>query len=146
MQFPKGRIDSLTAHLVKKCPALSLQDRQRAILQFHELPNLAPLSADVANAMNAMQRALQNEQTTVDLPFAPRQGMSALETLAEVSRQRLDLNGQNTNLHGGASGRRLSVASVGQPTGFTADDFLVEDDKRHVFADSSGFDPSSKFP
>ncbi|KAJ9647753.1 hypothetical protein H2199_001527 [Coniosporium tulheliwenetii] len=132
-KFPKGRIDSLTAHLVKKCPALSLQDRQRAILQFHELPNLAPLSADVANAMSAMQRALQNEQTT---------GMSALETLAEVSRQRLDLNGQNANLHAGGGGRRLSVASVGQPTGFTADDFLVEDDKRHVFADSSGFDPS----
>ncbi|KAK8174854.1 hypothetical protein BC567DRAFT_163615 [Phyllosticta citribraziliensis] len=38
-RFPKGRIDTLTAHLVKKCPALTSQDRQRAILQFHDLPD-----------------------------------------------------------------------------------------------------------
>src|SRR5438046_10394946 len=37
-KFPKGRIDSLTTHLVKKCPAIALRDRQRALLQLHELP------------------------------------------------------------------------------------------------------------
>lgn len=93
--------------------------------------------------MNVVQNALQSHHTG-ELPFAQTQGMSALETLAEVSRQRLDLNGQNTNLQAGSGGRRLSIASVGQPTGFSADDFLVEDDKRHAFEEATGFDASSK--
>jgi hypothetical protein len=89
-QFPKGRIDSLTNHLVKKCPALPLRDRQRALLQFHELPvpdNMAQTST--ANGPAQMQGGPK-----MNLPFTPSKQLSALETLAEVSRQHLDLSGQ----------------------------------------------------
>ncbi|KAJ4354452.1 uncharacterized protein N0V89_006189 [Didymosphaeria variabile] len=86
-KFPKGRIDSLTNHLVKKCPALPLRDRQRALLQIHELPDLPALTQPTTSPMHAGQ--------AMNLPFAPsKQGLSALETLAEVSRQHLNLSGK----------------------------------------------------
>lgn len=89
-QFPKGRIDSLTNHLVKKCPALPLRDRQRALLQFHDLPeNIAQTAAG-----SAPHNQAQNGGPKMNLPFAPSKQLSALETLAEVSRQHLDLSGQ----------------------------------------------------
>jgi hypothetical protein len=75
---------------VKKCPALPLRDRQRALLQFHELPlpdSMAPTAALGTSS------PLQTAQT-MHLPFAPSKQLSALETLAEVSRQHLDLSGQ----------------------------------------------------
>lgn len=76
-KFPKGRIDSLTNHLVKKCPAISLRDRQKALLQLNDLP-------DINDARN------QVNQASVELP-AGNQRWTALETLAEVSRQ-IDLS------------------------------------------------------
>ncbi|KAF2029406.1 hypothetical protein EK21DRAFT_101182 [Setomelanomma holmii] len=87
-KFPKGRIDSLTNHLVKKCPALPLRDRQRALLQFHELPVPENMAAQMSTS-SQMQNGPQ-----MNLPFAPSKQLSALETLAEVSRQHLDLTGQ----------------------------------------------------
>ncbi|KAF2706689.1 hypothetical protein K504DRAFT_470750 [Pleomassaria siparia CBS 279.74] len=92
-KFPKGRIDSLQTHLVKKCPALPLRDRQRALMQFHDLPLPA---LDLPDHMAQLAPALGHAHHgghTMNLPFAPKQGMSALETLAEVSRQHLDLSG-----------------------------------------------------
>ncbi|KAL5458700.1 hypothetical protein PMIN06_003165 [Paraphaeosphaeria minitans] len=86
-KFPKGRIDSLTNHLVKKCPALPLRDRQRALLQIHELPDLPALAPPATGPMHAAQ--------AMNMPFPPsKQGLSALETLAEVSRQHLNLSGK----------------------------------------------------
>ncbi|PSN72866.1 hypothetical protein BS50DRAFT_568475 [Corynespora cassiicola Philippines] len=121
-KFPKGRIDSLTNHLVKKCPAVPLRDRQRALLQFHELPDLP----DMAQAA-AAPGPLANGQT-MSLPFAPsKQGMSALETLAEVSRQHLDLSGKRV------SGKQRKSPPP-QPTnagshGALLDEFLIHDDR-----------------
>ncbi|KAI9746198.1 MAG: hypothetical protein M1818_000879 [Claussenomyces sp. TS43310] len=77
-KFPKGRIDSLTAHLVKKCPAISLRDRQKALLQLNDLP-------DLPDARNG-----QANNPQVELPVGNR-NWTALETLAEVSRQ-IDLS------------------------------------------------------
>ncbi|KAF2631934.1 hypothetical protein BU25DRAFT_487518 [Macroventuria anomochaeta] len=88
-KFPKGRIDSLTNHLVKKCPALPLRDRQRALLQFHELPLPDNMAQTVANAPGPVHNGQK-----VNLPFTPSKQLSALETLAEVSRQHLDLSGK----------------------------------------------------
>ncbi|EOD48320.1 putative zn 2cys6 transcription factor protein [Neofusicoccum parvum UCRNP2] len=101
-KFPKGRIDTLTAHLVKKCPALTAQDRQRAILQFHDLPvpDLPPTPSSSSTQGPAQQvtpqkNGAQNPSQPMTLPYAaPKAGMSRLEALAEVSRQRLDLSGQ----------------------------------------------------
>lgn len=79
--FPKGRIDSLTTHITRKCPAISESDRMRACLELHGITN-ARAGADRSTAqgnatLNGQAAQLQN------LP----QGWSALETLAEASRQ-----------------------------------------------------------
>jgi hypothetical protein len=111
-KFPKGRIDSLTTHLVKKCPALPLRDRQRAILQFHELPDLPDTSQQAGGQ-------------SMNLPFAPKQGMSALETLAEVSRQHLDLSGQR----GPDKGRSKSPPPQSGLHNGGLDEFIIQDDR-----------------
>ncbi|KAI9798485.1 MAG: hypothetical protein M1833_004751 [Piccolia ochrophora] len=97
-KFPKGRIDSLTTHLVKKCPAIALRDRQRALLQLHELPDI-----DNADAPRGTRKSRDAEELVkeaiargekVDLPITTR-NWTALETLAEVSRQ-IDLSEKRT--------------------------------------------------
>jgi hypothetical protein len=40
-RFPKGRIDSLTTHLVKKCPRISTPDRRKALLELNNIPDHA---------------------------------------------------------------------------------------------------------
>jgi hypothetical protein len=75
---------------VKKCPALPLRDRQRALLQFHELP----LPDNMAQTSTANAPAQVQNGPKMNLPYAPSKQLSALETLAEVSRQHLDLSGQ----------------------------------------------------
>lgn len=84
--FPKGRIDSLTTHITKKCPAISESDRMRACLELH----------GITNARTAPERAQAEAQANGQLPAIPNlpQGWSALETLAEASRQ-VDLNENN---------------------------------------------------
>ncbi|KAH0536151.1 hypothetical protein FGG08_006955 [Glutinoglossum americanum] len=99
-KFPKGRIDSLTTHLVKKCPAIALRDRQRALLQLHELPTdveglePAPLRDESRKSdAEALSKASFSQRgATVELPFSTR-NLTPLETLAEVSRQ-FDLSDQ----------------------------------------------------
>ncbi|KAH7383663.1 hypothetical protein BKA64DRAFT_164406 [Cadophora sp. MPI-SDFR-AT-0126] len=78
-KFPKGRIDSLSNHLTKKCPALSMQDRQKAALELNNLPHL-PESTRGEPLMNGKQ---------MELPIGhqSQENWSALSVLAEVSRQ-----------------------------------------------------------
>ncbi|USP74401.1 hypothetical protein yc1106_01675 [Curvularia clavata] len=123
-KFPKGRIDSLTNHLVKKCPALPLQDRQRALLQMHELP-LPDNMTQTANTNAPGPSQIQHGQK-MNLPFVPSKQLSALETLAEVSRQHLDLSGkrmaekqpsQTQHTHNNTSHAGL------------LDEFLIQDDR-----------------
>ena len=122
-QFPKGRIDSLTNHLVKKCPALPLRDRQRAVLQFHDLPADLPDMAQGANAPVHTQAG-----PIMNLPFAPaKEGMSALETLAEVSRQHLDLSGKRMPPK---QTRRTPPPQInGHNHGAFLDEFIIQDDR-----------------
>ncbi|KAH8735607.1 hypothetical protein BGZ61DRAFT_502441 [Ilyonectria robusta] len=84
--FPKGRIDSLTTHITKKCPAISESDRMRACLELHGITSTR------AAPDRPPPDAQANGQAT-DIPNLP-QGWSALETLAEASRQ-VDLNENN---------------------------------------------------
>ncbi|KAL3480227.1 hypothetical protein BJX99DRAFT_220945 [Aspergillus californicus] len=81
-KFPKGRIDSLTNHLVKKCQAIPLRDRQRVLLRLHELPDLA--DSDQNKDPNA---AGQSKGKSVDVPYTTRQNFDGLNVLAEASRQ-----------------------------------------------------------
>jgi hypothetical protein len=101
-KFPKGRIDSLTAHILKKCVAMRDQDRQRAAIQFNhlnELQNAAHGHGDI-----------HMKGKTVDLPIVNR-NWSALETLAEVSRQ-IDLN---ENKHDGTPHDRGGMGGPSDP-------------------------------
>ncbi|KAI1214109.1 uncharacterized protein F4807DRAFT_406673 [Annulohypoxylon truncatum] len=50
--FPKGRSDSLTAHLLKKCPAISQADRVNVCLALNGLNDPAKLT-NATNGMNA---------------------------------------------------------------------------------------------
>ena len=90
--FPKGRIDSLTTHLFKKCPAIAHKDRQRAFLQLHDLPDADAshqardgISQAPDHGPNPTRSGIGKGQT-LELPIATR-NWTALETLAEVSRQ-----------------------------------------------------------
>lgn len=81
--FPKGRIDSLTTHLVKKCHAIPLRDRQRALLQLHELPDVTdgdPTGKESGNGV-------VEKGGRAELPFAGNRSLTGLEALAEASRQ-----------------------------------------------------------
>ncbi|CAO2650306.1 Nn.00g015980.m01.CDS01 [Neocucurbitaria sp. VM-36] len=118
-KFPKGRIDSLTNHLVKKCPALPLRDRQRALLQFHEMP----LPDHMAQSTGSTGPSQMQSGQKMSLPFAPSKQLSALETLAEVSRQHLDLSGkrmpEKQPLHGHNNQSHAGLL----------DEFLIQDDR-----------------
>ncbi|KAF1936555.1 hypothetical protein EJ02DRAFT_459433 [Clathrospora elynae] len=119
-KFPKGRIDSLTNHLVKKCPALPLQDRQRAVLHMHELPLPDHMAPTVH--MNGLHSQMPNGHS-MNLPFAPSKQLSALETLAEVSRQHLDLSGKRM-----AEKQPAQVHSNTSHAGLL-EEFLIQDDR-----------------
>jgi hypothetical protein len=87
--FPKGRIDSLTTHITKRCPAISDSERMRACLELHGITQ-ARTAAERHQQVQAAQAAAQANGQQMS-PSALPQGWSALETLAEASRQ-VDLN------------------------------------------------------
>ncbi|KAI8960698.1 hypothetical protein F5Y11DRAFT_254217 [Daldinia sp. FL1419] len=94
--FPKGRIDSLTNHLTKKCPAIPEADRAHACLTLHGItnasnrprfdgllhtgPNHGPFPGALAGQFTGPSPAPTLEQTQ-------NQVWNPLETLAEASRQ-----------------------------------------------------------
>ncbi|KAI1425501.1 hypothetical protein F5Y12DRAFT_369102 [Xylaria sp. FL1777] len=106
--FPKGRIDSLTNHLTKKCPAISEAERINACLALHGInnasgrpkydgllhsgPNMGPNTAHATdpNAAFSVGQAASHVQD-LSHGHAPSQAQNQiwtpLETLAEVSRQ-----------------------------------------------------------
>ncbi|KAI1169830.1 hypothetical protein F4777DRAFT_571662 [Nemania sp. FL0916] len=99
--FPKGRIDSLTNHLTKKCPAISEADRINACLALHGIsnassrnrfggilhsgPNTGPATHGaggfVSLAADPVASQAQSQSQSQSQIWTP------LETLAEVSRQ-----------------------------------------------------------
>lgn len=84
--FPKGRIDSLTAHLTKKCTALSMADRTKIVLRLHDL---ADPTADAEVNIGARDGNQIEGGNTMSLPFSPtkQQNFNALNVLAEASRR-----------------------------------------------------------
>ncbi|KAJ5279820.1 hypothetical protein N7478_005192 [Penicillium angulare] len=76
-RFPKGRIDSLTNHLVKKCQAIPLRDRQRVLLRLHELPDLTEGDGKEGG----------NKGKGGEFPNPNRPNFDGLNVLAEASRQ-----------------------------------------------------------
>ena len=81
--FPKGRMDSLVAHMTKDCPLLSVEDQQRVLLRLQQ-------------ASEQLIYGPQSTLMTYDLPELNSSGkpvstqiqkLSGLEALAEASRQ-----------------------------------------------------------
>ena len=114
--FPKGRIDSLTTHITKKCPAISDSDRMRACLELHGITNRAH------SDRNGAQRNAHANAQAAQLQNLP-QGWSALETLAEASRQ-VDLNENNRVVQKGQDASSPANPANGE---FTADRFEVQE-------------------
>lgn len=100
--FPRGRIDSLTAHLTKRCPAISQEDRLNA---FMALSGMTHASHKIQHNQNAQvqveaqvvgqgQAHGQPNVGLVDVPMMQSEterDWTALGVLAEVSRH-FDLN------------------------------------------------------
>ncbi|KAI0379792.1 hypothetical protein F5Y04DRAFT_259149 [Hypomontagnella monticulosa] len=107
--FPKGRIEGLTTHLTKKCPAISEADRVHALLSLHGIstganrlrfdgllhsgPNQGPNQiSNLQSYSNIDPNLVSHPNATPSLPapsFEQSQAQiwTPLETLAEVSRQ-----------------------------------------------------------
>ncbi|KAK8127661.1 hypothetical protein PG984_008769 [Apiospora sp. TS-2023a] len=83
--FAKGRIDSLTNHLTKNCPAISEAERINACLALHGI------SGNTAAARSNRANNAQNNNSAANALALTQSNWTALETLAEVSRQ-IDLS------------------------------------------------------
>jgi hypothetical protein len=113
---------------VKKCPAIPHRDRQRAAMQFNELPLPETLSDGMSHMLAAPNQPHAGQ--TMNLPFAPKQGMSALETLAEVSRH-MDMSGKRMPAKQRPKTpqqHQQQQQHHGEHQGFL-DEFLVQDDR-----------------
>lgn len=140
LQFPKGRIDALVIHLTRKCPAIPHHDRQRAIAHFHP---------DITANQDAQQNGEEQPQS-VQLPVHPASGLSALETLAEVSRHHLDYSAQyppqkKRRITKGKSNGMNSDVSVGAsaPAGYVAAEPIMGDLHGHQEQNNaSQYDPA----
>lgn len=88
--FPRGRLDSLTSHLTKKCPAITEAERVNALLTLSGMGHASQRFQQSQQAQLQAQAQAQANGSPVDLPMMQRD-WTALGLLAEVSRQ-IDLN------------------------------------------------------
>lgn len=91
--FPRGRLDSLTSHLTKKCPAISEAERVNALLTLSGMSHASQRFQQSQAAQAQAQARAEANGSSVDLPMMQRD-WTALGVLAEVSRQ-IDLNEKN---------------------------------------------------
>ena len=91
VQFPKGRSDALTSHLLRKCPNVTQEDREWVFDQLQQTPDKSGVRSQPPSSLtqNIVQDNLQPGLALHNL-----QQQSALDTLAEVSRHHLDYSAQ----------------------------------------------------
>ncbi|KAI1770850.1 hypothetical protein F4818DRAFT_431220 [Hypoxylon cercidicola] len=89
-EFPKGRIESLTTHLIRKCPAISVEDREHAFCELNDIPRgasrmrfdgLLHTGPNAGPPPAPVQNQGQNQGQNQNQIWTP------LEALAEASRQ-----------------------------------------------------------
>ncbi|KAI0478633.1 hypothetical protein GGR56DRAFT_672640 [Xylariaceae sp. FL0804] len=88
--FPKGRIDSLTTHLTKKCPAMSDAEKMEACLSLNGYGNGAGKQKFDGLLHSGPNTGPNTGSNTGPNPAPPSLSLNQwtpLETLAEVSRQ-----------------------------------------------------------
>jgi len=100
-EFPKGRIDSLVAHLTKKCTSISLTERTKIVLQLHDL-------GDSETSPKNSSNPRLSKGKSINIPYSPSrpQNFNGLNVLAEASRRvgatdhtRETVNTSNTSGH-----------------------------------------------
>ncbi|KAL8948146.1 MAG: hypothetical protein Q9222_005645 [Ikaeria aurantiellina] len=85
--FPKGRVESLIAHVEKKCPALKEEDRPHVNAQ---APASSPNIPDINGSLLDQSTQLERNESAAHqstLPVGERRSLTGLEALAEASRQ-----------------------------------------------------------
>ena len=83
-RFPKGRIESLMAHLKTKCQIIAPEDRYRALLLSNDRPDTESHDADGPLGSAATGKG---QQHVTKLSVSGRRKLTGLEALAEASRQ-----------------------------------------------------------
>ncbi|KAK3391052.1 hypothetical protein B0H63DRAFT_389690 [Podospora didyma] len=123
--FPRGRLDSLTSHLTKKCPAISEGDRVNALLTLSGMTHASHRiqqnhQGQVVQGLVQAQAQAQANGSSVDLPMMHRDmqhdaqdNWTALGVLAEVSRQ-IDMNEKNVD--GGQTQGTLATDQGSMPS------------------------------
>ncbi|KLU81878.1 hypothetical protein MAPG_00959 [Magnaporthiopsis poae ATCC 64411] len=138
--FPKGRIDSLTTHLTRKCPAISESDRVRACLTIHGFTKAAAEQGTKPVPVHSTAARPPVDAPPPDHDLTQRD-WTALETLAEVSRQ-IDLSEKHDDR--GIPGGGLTTADIGGEASdrFDAQDqFTTADSGAVGFKDDAGAAP-----
>ncbi|KAL8298467.1 hypothetical protein RB597_006726 [Gaeumannomyces tritici] len=138
--FPKGRIDSLTTHLTRKCPAISESDRVRACLTIHGFTKAAAEQGTKPVPVHSTPARPPADAPPPDHDLTQRD-WTALETLAEVSRQ-IDLSEKHDDR--GIPAGVLTTADIGAEVAdrFDAQDHFVAVDPGAVgFKEEAGAVP-----
>ncbi|KAL8738098.1 MAG: hypothetical protein Q9181_001084 [Wetmoreana brouardii] len=86
-QFPKGRVETLTAHIEFKCPTIRKNDRARFLSQARPFPQ--PITDTDGSLLAASDHPSGHGSTKhqIVLPVSSRGNLTGLEALAEASRQ-----------------------------------------------------------
>ncbi|KAK4952918.1 hypothetical protein LTR28_006504 [Elasticomyces elasticus] len=94
--FAKGRQDTLINHITQKCHVISFEERQQILLLANNLTT--PRDSPSAPGSHVRRR---NDQGVVHAgtPSTPRRESSALDILADASRQLRDLSGSRDGRH-----------------------------------------------
>ncbi|PHH71288.1 hypothetical protein CDD82_6603 [Ophiocordyceps australis] len=145
--FPKGRLDALTTHITKKCPAIPESERLEACATLHGIPNTRAAIAVAAVSRGYQQLSSQHQTKTRSQHLSQTQsqnhtqlracdqsqsqlglqGWTALEALAEASRQ-VDLTENTSRGSAAQDSPSVSVAVPSlQPDSNTAQRFQVQE-------------------
>nr|POE49280.1 hypothetical protein CFP56_32430 [Quercus suber] len=133
MQFPKGRVDALIGHVLRRCPHVSQQDRQLVFQQVQygqEKCRLSKKSNGFTTATSSgpvdtgsITRAAGNHHNMI------LEQQSALDTLAEVSRRHLDYSTYRPQADLGEFSQRKSLTDEGHAL---AEQALIASLQQHV--------------
>ncbi|KAK5164966.1 uncharacterized protein LTR77_009631 [Saxophila tyrrhenica] len=93
--FPKGRVDTLQAHVLRNCPKISPEDREWGLQQLQQKPE-RPRPDN-----NPTRDDSDQNHESLTQPEPHYQQQSALDTLAEVSRHHLDYSSNRQLGHPG---------------------------------------------
>lgn len=83
LKFPKGRLDSLTSHLLRRCRNVTQQDREWVFQQIQQNPARASSAVNQTSSDTLSNTRQEMFGTQTLMPALQQQ--SALDTLAEVS-------------------------------------------------------------